>query len=65
MDSEQFKEFGKAAVDYLADYYDNIRDRYAYLIKYQEDKNTFVIQKSVQSQIYSVLYIPNSRIQYI
>lgn len=29
MDSEQFKEFGKAAVDYLADYYDNIRDRYA------------------------------------
>lgn len=33
MDSEQFKEFGKAAVDYLADYYDNIRDRYAYLIK--------------------------------
>jgi len=27
MDSQQFREFGKAAIDYLAEYYDNIRDR--------------------------------------
>lgn len=27
MDSQQFREFGKAAVDFLADYFDNIRDR--------------------------------------
>lgn len=35
MDSKQFREFGKAAIDILADYYDHIRDRYvvfAYLI---------------------------------
>lgn len=29
MDSETFREFGKAAVDYIADYMDNIRDRLA------------------------------------
>lgn len=28
MDAEQFREFGKAAVDYIADYYETIRDRY-------------------------------------
>ncbi|KAG8306418.1 hypothetical protein J6590_047826 [Homalodisca vitripennis] len=27
MDSQQFREFGRAAIDYLADYYDNIRER--------------------------------------
>ncbi|XP_014370039.2 aromatic-L-amino-acid decarboxylase [Papilio machaon] len=27
MDSKQFREFGKAAIDILADYYDHIRDR--------------------------------------
>ncbi|ERL86986.1 hypothetical protein D910_04389 [Dendroctonus ponderosae] len=27
MDAEQFREFGKAAVDYIADYYETIRDR--------------------------------------
>ncbi|CAH0557849.1 unnamed protein product [Brassicogethes aeneus] len=27
MDSQQFREFGKAAVDYIADYFDNIKDR--------------------------------------
>lgn len=28
MDSEAFKECGKMVVDYIADYMDNIRDRY-------------------------------------
>lgn len=28
MDTQQFREFGKAAVDYIADYFDNIRNRY-------------------------------------
>ncbi|XP_030746673.1 aromatic-L-amino-acid decarboxylase-like [Sitophilus oryzae] len=27
MDAEQFREFGKAAVDYIADYFETIRDR--------------------------------------
>ncbi|CAG4944627.1 unnamed protein product [Colias eurytheme] len=27
MDSQQFREFGKAAIDFVADFYDNIRDR--------------------------------------
>lgn len=27
MDADQFREFGKAAVDYIADYYETIRDR--------------------------------------
>lgn len=26
MDAETFREFGKAAVDFIADYYENIRD---------------------------------------
>lgn len=53
MDSEQFKEFGKATVDYLADYYDNVRDRYAQLIKYQHDKNSFLIQHSHRSTVHT------------
>lgn len=28
MDSDRFREFGKAAIDYIADYLDNIRERY-------------------------------------
>ncbi|XP_054282189.1 3,4-dihydroxyphenylacetaldehyde synthase 2-like [Macrosteles quadrilineatus] len=27
MDSQQFREFGKAAIDYLAEYYETVRDR--------------------------------------
>lgn len=27
MDATQFREFGKAAVDYIADYLENLRDR--------------------------------------
>lgn len=27
MDSNEFRKFGKAAVDYIADYFDNIRNR--------------------------------------
>ena len=27
MDSKQFREYGKKMVDYIADYYDNIRER--------------------------------------
>lgn len=32
MDSQQFREFGKAMVDYIADYLENIRDRYFNLL---------------------------------
>lgn len=31
MDSQEFREFGKAAIDIIADYWDNIRTRYVLL----------------------------------
>jgi hypothetical protein len=27
MNTEEFKEFGKAAIDFVADYFENIRER--------------------------------------
>lgn len=35
MDAESFREFGKAAVDYLADYLENIRERSVKLFIFQ------------------------------
>lgn len=32
MNSEEFRQFGKRSVDYVADYLDNIRDRYLFII---------------------------------
>lgn len=28
MDINEFREFGRAAIDFLADYFENIRDRF-------------------------------------
>lgn len=32
MDAKEFREFGRAAVDFIADYLENIRDRSVHLI---------------------------------
>ena len=31
MDINEFREFGRAAIDFLADYFENIRDRFEVL----------------------------------
>lgn len=31
MDVNEFREFGKAAIDWVADYLENVRDRYEFL----------------------------------
>lgn len=33
MDSNEFREFGRAAIDFVADYFDNIRERYEFYIQ--------------------------------
>lgn len=32
MDSQEFREYAKAAIDIIADYWDNIRNRYVIII---------------------------------
>lgn len=31
MDVNEFREFGKAAIDWVADYLENVRDRYEFV----------------------------------
>lgn len=40
MDVNEFREFGRAAIDFLADYFENIRDRLA-LNDFKVSENIF------------------------
>jgi hypothetical protein len=42
MDQSEFREFGKAAIDFVADYLENIRERYIFLeIFVEKTKNHY------------------------
>lgn len=52
MDAKEFREFGRAAVDFIADYLENIRDRLVFFIVFLNHCFFFYLPKKSKTTVF-------------